>query len=71
MAAATAVVGFGAKSVSTFKDVGLEVLKVQRYTGDTAEKASDLRFAAQQSGIGVDQLTSFKYRIRGTGQIRP
>jgi glutamate-5-semialdehyde dehydrogenase len=21
--------------------------------------------------VGVDQLTSFKYRIRGTGQIRP
>lgn len=56
MAAATAVVGFGAKSIATFQSVGVEVLKIQRYTGDTAEKASDLRFAAQQSGIGVDQL---------------
>jgi len=21
--------------------------------------------------VGVEQLTSFKYRVRGTGQIRP
>src|SRR5689334_14124597 len=55
-AAAAAVVAFGAKSIATYQNVGTEVMKLQRFTGDTAEEASKLRFAAQQSAVGVDSL---------------
>ncbi len=53
-AAATA---FAAKSASTFSKVGGEVLKLQRFTGATAEEASRLRFAGKQAGLDVDVLT--------------
>lgn len=52
----SAIVAFGAKATSTFSDVGKEVLKLQRYTGGSAEEMSKLRFAAQESGVDVDQL---------------
>jgi hypothetical protein len=42
---------------------GREVIKLQRSTGATAEEASRLRFAAQQSGIGVDQLSAAVVRL--------
>lgn len=51
-----AAVGFAAKTVSGFMDVGSETLKLQRYMGGTAEDASRLRFAAQQTGTDIDGL---------------
>lgn len=45
------------KSAATFEKVGGEVMKLQRYTGESAESMSRLRFAAQQSGLDVDTLT--------------
>lgn len=53
----TAAVAFAAKSANTFAKVGGEVLKLQRYTGATAEDASRLRFAGTQAGLGVDDMT--------------
>lgn len=57
LAVGAAATAFAAKSASTFKTVGGEVLKLQRYTGATAEEASRLRFAAKQSGIDVETMT--------------
>lgn len=56
--AATAAVAFGAKSADTFARVGGEVLKLQRFTGETAEAASRLRFAGLQAGLDVTSLTT-------------
>lgn len=53
---ATAAVAFGAKSAATFASVGGEVMKLQRFTGGTAESMSRLRFAAQESGVDADSL---------------
>lgn len=47
---------FGKESLDAFKDVGKEVLKLQRYTGDSAEAMSKLRFAAEESGVSADTL---------------
>ncbi len=55
-AGATAAVAFGVKSVNAFEQAGMEVLKLQRYTGGTAEDMSKLRFAASQTGTDVDML---------------
>ena len=52
--AGAAAVGFAIKSANTFKTVGSEILKLQRATGLSAEAASKLRFAFQQTGIKVD-----------------
>lgn len=52
--AAAAVVAFGVKSASTYKQVGSDVLKLQKYTGQSAEEASKLRFQMQQTGVSVD-----------------
>lgn len=54
--AAVAVVAFGKKSMDTFTNVGKETLKLQRYMGGSAEEASRLRFAAQETGVDVDTL---------------
>jgi len=54
--AGVAAIGFAIKSADTFKNVGMETLKLQRYTGGTAESMSKLRFAAQQSGVDTDKL---------------
>jgi phage-related protein len=51
---AVAAVGIAGKSADTFAKVGGEVLKLQRYTGDTAEASSRMRTAFQLSGIDVD-----------------
>lgn len=40
-----------------FEDLGREVMKVQRYTGMTAESASVLRYQAQATGVDADKLT--------------
>jgi hypothetical protein len=55
-AAATVVAGFGLESAHTFADVGKEVLKLQRYTGGTAEEMSRLRFAGEETGVDTDKL---------------
>ena len=54
-AGAAAAVAFGVKSVDTYKNVGGEVLKLQRYTGDTAENASRMRAAFKLTGIDTDK----------------
>ena len=55
VAGASAAVAFGVKSVDTYKNVGGEVLKLQRYTGDTAENASRMRAAFKLTGIDTDK----------------
>lgn len=55
--AAVAAIGFALKSADTFKTLGTEVIKVQRYFGGTTEEASKWRFVAQQSGVDTDVLT--------------
>lgn len=57
LAIGAAAVGFAVKSADTFARVGGEVLKLQRYTGATAEDASRLRFAGEEAGLGVDDMT--------------
>lgn len=57
VAIGAAAVGFAVKSAATFAEVGGEVAKLQRYTGLSAEAASRLKFAAQESGVGIDSLT--------------
>lgn len=53
----TAAAGLALKSAKTFENIGSDVLKLQRYTGGTAEDMSRLRFAAQQTGTDVDTLS--------------
>lgn len=55
--AGAAAAAFAVKSTSAFLTVGKEVLKLQRSIGGTPEEVSKLRFAAQQTGTSVDQLT--------------
>src|SRR6266498_407641 len=48
---------FAQGTVATFQNVAIEVLRLQRVAGGTAEEMSRLRFAAVQSGISVPTLT--------------
>jgi hypothetical protein len=50
-------VNFAKDSIDKFQQVGGETLKLQRYIGGTAESASRLRFAAEESGVGMDTLS--------------
>jgi len=50
------VLDFGKDSINAFQDVGKEVRLLQRYTGDTAEEMSKLRFAAEESGVSAETL---------------
>lgn len=52
-----AAVEFGKKSVDKFQEVGGETLRLQRILGGTAEQASRLRFAGEETGVGVDKLS--------------
>jgi len=54
--AASSVMNFGKESLNAFQDVGKEVIKLQRYTGGTAEEMSKLRFAAEETGVSTDTL---------------
>jgi hypothetical protein len=54
---------FAIKSTGAFTDVGKEVIKLQRYTGGTAEEMSKLRYAAQQSGVGTDLLAKAMFGL--------
>lgn len=47
----------GVKMASTFESVGAEVLKIQRFTGLSAEASSQLRFEAEETGVSIDTLT--------------
>src|SRR5664279_2334864 len=55
---ATAVAGFATKGVQQFEDMGAATRGFQREIGGTAEDASRLLFAAKESGVGADQLTT-------------
>jgi hypothetical protein len=54
---ATAVIGFAKTASDKFAEVGGETVRLQRYIGGTVEDASRLRFAATESGVGIDDLT--------------
>lgn len=54
VAAGTAIVAFGVKSIKTFVDLGQEVLKFQRASGATAEQASALVAAFDDVGISAE-----------------
>lgn len=55
--AAKAIFNWAKSTVSTFRTVGAEVLKLSRITGTNVETASKLRFIAQQSGIDAGKLS--------------
>jgi hypothetical protein len=55
--AGAGILAMGLKFSGEFVDIGREVLKVQRYTGMTAEAASVLRYQAQATGVDTDKLT--------------
>lgn len=44
------------KAADKYQELGRETLKLQRYTGGTAEAVSRLRFAAQESGVSAEAL---------------
>jgi hypothetical protein len=52
----TGVAAFGAESARKFQEVGTEVIKLSRLTGEAADSSSRLRFAAHETGVDVDQL---------------
>lgn len=56
-AVGAAVIGFGKSAVDKFKEVGGETLGLMRIMGGTAESASRLRFAAQESGVSFETLS--------------
>ena len=49
---------FAKESVGAYQEVGKEVINLQRYTGDSAQAMSELRFAAEESGVGADTLAA-------------
>jgi hypothetical protein len=51
-----AVTKFAKSATDKFSEVGRESVKLQRYIGGNIEDASRLRYAASQSGVGVDDL---------------
>lgn len=55
--AAAAVVKFGKDSVSTYVDATRESMTLARQTGETVEQASKLRYAGEQTGVSVDDLS--------------
>lgn len=65
-AASVAIGAFATKSVDKYQEVAKETLKLQRYTGQSAAEASRLRFAAQESGVGMDKLASGMGRFSKT-----
>lgn len=54
--AGAGLLAVGLSAASSTTELGREVIKLQRYTGATAEEASKLRFAAKMSGVDVDTL---------------
>jgi TP901 family phage tail tape measure protein len=56
--AAGKALSFAKDSINAFQDVGKEVRLLQRYTGDSAESMSQLRFAAEESGVSAETLAA-------------
>jgi len=56
MAAGAGLVSFAIQSTNTTEALGKETLKLQRYTGMSAEQASKLAYASKMSGVQVDSL---------------
>lgn len=56
MGAGAGLLAVGVSAASSTTDLGREVLKLQRYTGMTAEQASELAYASKMSGVQVDSL---------------
>jgi hypothetical protein len=54
---------FAKESIGAYQEVGKEVINLQRYTGDSAEAMSKLRFAAEESGVGADTLATALKRM--------
>lgn len=56
MGAGAGLLAVGVSAANSTTDMGREVIKLQRYTGMTADEASKLRAVAQLSGVSVDSL---------------
>jgi hypothetical protein len=56
LGAGAGLLAVGVAAASSTTELGREVIKLQRYTGMTAEEASKLKFAAQESGVSVESL---------------
>jgi hypothetical protein len=56
VAVGTGLLATAISAASTTTDLGREVMKLQRYTGMSAESASKLAYSAKMSGVGVDDL---------------
>ena len=58
LGAGAGLLAVGVASADTATSLGREVMKLQRYTGLTAEEASKLAYAAKMSGVPVDSLAT-------------
>jgi hypothetical protein len=58
VAAGAGLLAVGISAADTATSLGREVMKLQRYTGMTAEDASKLGYAAKMSGVPVDSLAT-------------
>lgn len=56
LGAGAGLLAVGVASADTATSLGREVMKLQRYTGLTAEEASKLAYAAKMSGVPIDSL---------------
>ena len=61
----------GVNAASTATDLGREVIKLQRYTGLSAESASKLGYAAKMSGVDVDTLSTGLGKLAKTMSTSP
>ncbi|CAB5212492.1 hypothetical protein UFOVP196_22 [uncultured Caudovirales phage] len=61
----------GVNAAGTAVDLGKEVIKLQRYTGLTAEEASKLGYAAKMSGVDVDTLSTGLGKLAKTMDTSP
>ena len=52
-----ALISMGKSLISTFVDFGAQLDLVSRRTGITIEALSQLKYAAEQSGVGFETLT--------------
>ena len=68
MAAGTALVAFGAKSVNAFNDAALAAGKMADATGLTSEEASRLAEVGSDVGVGMDTLTSAVRRVNAAAE---
>lgn len=54
---ATHVLKFAKEFLGQYAEIGKEVIKLQRVTGQSAEEMSKLRFAAEETGVPIASLT--------------